>query len=232
MIIRVDDEFNIIQFITVGGNADNPDCYEVEDVPYDIKRDIFSYKYINGQFIRRSDTDDKHIAEAQRVKCQFLNSTCASLIEGGIQIGDAHYSLSYADQINLSKLVSQATMYPEIPLFYHSDGQLCRQYTAEEILYIGQIAESWVIYHTTYCNFAKAYVNSLHDFATVRDFKYGGTLSDELQTQLNAILETTHITFEQLIDDPFNYDTILYPNRDFQFGIPTSEYLSDGVIPL
>ena len=213
MIIRVDADNNIVQCITVGGNKNEPGCYEVQSIPYDIMEDIFSYKYIDGQFIRKDNTDEKHIIEAKTVKRQFLNNTCSAIIENGIQIGADHYSLTYADQINLSKLVSQVTMYPEIPVFYHADGQLCRQYTPEEILQIGHFGEAWVIYHTTYCNFAKAYMNTLTKFDDVRNFKYGMELSPELQSQLEAILATTHITYTEIIDDPFDYDTILYPNK-------------------
>lgn len=231
MIIRIDSDNNIIQYIKIGGNPDNPDCYEVSDIPSDVAEDIFSYKYIDGQFIRRSDTDTKHVKEAKAWKSKFLNETCASIIESGVQIEDDHYSLTYADQINLSKLSMQATVSPTTPIFYHADGKLCRQYTTEEFMYIAQICVSWVTYHTTYTNFAKMYINSLHDFNQISNFKYGMRLSDELEVQLKEILDTTHIIFDRLIDDPFNYDEILYPNRNFQFGIP-SEYLNGGAIPV
>lgn len=226
MIIRVDGDNNIIQMIEVGDHPGTPDCYAVDSIPSDIADDIFSYKYINGQFIRKPDTDEKHTTTAKEVKIAFLSSTCKSLIESGIDVNDEHYSLSYADQINLSKLATQAVMLPSLPIFYHADGKLCRQYTSDEILNISQIAVAWVTYHTTYNNFAKAYINSLSDFTTIRNFKYGDRLSDELQEQLDVILETTHITFSEIIDDTFNYDTILYPERATslnEFFIPTPE---------
>lgn len=226
MIIRVDTDNNIIQLIEVGDHPGTPDCYAVDSIPSDVADDIFSYKYIDGQFVRKPDTDDKHAAKAKEVKIEFLSSTCKSLIERGIDINDEHYSLSYADQINLSKLATQAVMLPSLPIFYHADGKLCRQYTPEEILNISQIAVAWVTYHTTYNNFAKAYVKSLHDFTTIRNFKYGDRLSDELQRQLDEILETTHIIFGEIIVDPFDYDTILYPERNPYrngFYVPTPE---------
>lgn len=213
MVIRVDEEYNIVEAASIGGDKDAPNCYEINDIPIDIVDDIFSYKYINGQFIKKSDTDSRHIATAKDVKIKFLSDTCASVIEAGIDIGDDHYSLTYADQINLSKLASQAVMSPQLPIFYHADGKLCRQYTPEEILYIAQVAVAWVTYHTTYYNFAKAYVKTMDNFETVRNFKYGMTLSEDLEEQLEAILETTHVTFTEIIDDPYDYDQILYPER-------------------
>jgi hypothetical protein len=226
MIIRVDTDNNIIQVIEVGDHPGTPDCIAVDSIPSDVADDIFSYKYIDGQFVRKPDTDDKHTATAKDVKIAFLSSTCKSLIERGIDINDEHYSLSYADQINLSKLATQAAMMPSLPIFYHADGKLCRQYTPEEILNISQIAVAWVTYHTTYNNFAKAYIKSLCDFTTIRNFKYGDRLSEELQKQLDEILETTHIIFGEIIVDPFDYDTILYPERDPYrngFYVPTPE---------
>ena len=216
MVIRIDEEYNIVEAATVGGDKTAPNCYEINDIPPDIVDDIFSYKYINGQFIKKPDTDQKHVESAIAVKIQFLSNTCASVIESGIDIGNDHYSLTYADQINLSKLASQAVMTPQLPIFYHADGQLCRQYTPEEILYIAQMAVSWVTYHTTYYNFAKAYVKTLDNFETVRNFKYGMTLSEDLEEQLEAILETTHVTFTEIIDDPYDYDQILYPERSLR----------------
>ena len=214
MIIRVDDDNNIVEAATIGGDKDEQNSYEVENVPIDILTDIFSYKYINGQFVKRTGTDEKHVQQAKEQKIKFLNETCARVIEAGIDVGDEHYSLTYADQINLSKLASQAAMYPTLPIFYHADGELCRSYTPEEILYIAQIAVAWVTYHTTYFNFAKAYINTLTSFDVVAYFKYGQSLSPELEEQLEAILETTGITYSELIDDPFNYDSILHPDRE------------------
>lgn len=216
MIIRVDEEYNIVSCIRVGGNKDDPNCYEVDatDIPSEIMDDMFSYKYINEEFVKKSDADSTHITEAKKHKIQFLSDVCAQTIEAGIQIGNDHYSLSYADQINLSKLATQAAMAPSLPIFYHADGQLCRQYTAEEILQISQIAVAWVTYHTTYFNFSKAYINSLSDFNTIAAFKYGMSLNDpSLEQQLETIIATTGITFTEEISDPFDYDAILHPTR-------------------
>ena len=65
MIIRVDSDNNIVQFIEIGGNPDAPDCYVVNDIPADIANDIFSYKYIDGQFVKKYGTDEKHVAQAK-----------------------------------------------------------------------------------------------------------------------------------------------------------------------
>ena len=211
MILRLDDESNIIEVITVGGDPCSEGCLEVFDVPTDILEDIFSYKYIDGQFVRRDNVDDSLLQEARSIKIEFLNKTCHALIEGGIDVGDDHYSLTSEDQINLSKLTTQAALMPSVPIFYHADGQLCRQYTPEEMTMIAAIGVGWVTYHTTYFNYAKAYIESLTDFDDIAEFKYGMRLDQELETQLETILATTGITFDQEIDDHFDYETLKHP---------------------
>lgn len=216
MIIRLDDEYNIIEAIRVGGDPNEEGCVEVFDVPLDILADIFSYKYYEGNFILRADADEQHIREAKQIKNKFISETCHMVIEAGVQIGDDHYSLDATDQMNLSKLATQAMMFPELPLFYHADGKLCRHYTPEEIIQLSTVGVAWITYHTTYNNFAQAYINSLSDFDTIKNFKYGSPIADdELNQQMQEIIATTQIHFEEEINDPFDYDKIIHPQRDF-----------------
>ena len=82
MILRLDDEYNIIEAITVGGDPNAEGFCEVLAVPPDILGDIFSYKYIDGQFVRRDNVDDSLLQEVRSIKIEFLNKTCHTLIEG------------------------------------------------------------------------------------------------------------------------------------------------------
>ena len=56
MYIQTDKDNNIIQLITVGCcPAENG--YEIpDDTSEDILKNIFSYKYINGEFVFKDDT--------------------------------------------------------------------------------------------------------------------------------------------------------------------------------
>lgn len=219
MYIKTDDDHNIIQFVKFG-DADLTDPHWAE-IQYDehvqsILPDIFSYKFIDGEFIKRDDADSKHVLEAKEQKIKFLSEMCQTVIENGIQIGDNHYSLTTTDQMNLSKLANQAMMMPELPLFYHSDGHLCHQYTPEQITQIATAGVAWVTYHTTYFNFAKAYIESLTDFDTIASFKYGSQIADQsLYEQMTVITSTTQVVFDNEIDDPFDYDTLKNPMADF-----------------
>lgn len=227
MIIVVNDQNEIVQLIRVGSVSPDVKSYEINEIPQDILNSIGDYKYIDGQFIRRENADTEHVSEAKAAKIQFLSSTCHQLIENGVDFNGAHYSLKSTDQMNLSKLASVAMMTPQVPIFYHADGNLCRQYTPEEIVQLSQLAVAWISYHTTYFNFAKAYIESLSDFSEIALFKYGMSLSGELQTQMNTIISQFGITFDQIIDDPTNYYLIQHPNT-LSFGIPTP----DGVHPV
>ena len=226
MYIKTDEDHNIVQFVKVGG-ADLTDP-SWSEIPYDehvqsILPDIFSYKFIDGEFVKRDDAENKHVQDAKEQKIKFLSEMCQTVIENGIQIGDNHYSLTTTDQMNLSKLATQAMMMPDLPLFYHSDGHLCHQYTPEQITQIATAGVAWVTYHTTYFNFARAYIESLTDFDTIASFKYGSQIEDQsLYEQMTAITSTTQVTFDTEIDDPFDYDALRNPMADF-FQEPSEE---------
>ena len=212
MYIKTDEDHNIVQVITVG-DVDPHDnhFYYVDQIPPDIMRELWSYRFENGRFSRREDAVSDLIKAARETKIKFLSDTCHQLIANGIDVGDDHYSLTNEDQINLSKLTTQAALMPNAPIYYHADGKLCRLYTPEEMLMISQIGVGWVTYHTTYFNFARAYIESLNEFSAIVAFQYGMELPQELEAMMDEILSTTGITFDQVIEDPFNYEALQNP---------------------
>lgn len=215
MIIVVNQNDEIIQLITVGEPPEGERCYVVDNIPVDIQSHIFDYKYKNRQFILKAGAEEQRLQEAKDAKIKFLSTTCQTVIESGIDFNGEHYSLKSTDQINLSKLESIAALRPTTPLFYHSDGNLCRRYTTEEILSLSQAAVAWITYHTTYFNYAKAYIDSLTTIDEVAYFKYGMTFSIEYQVPFDAIVSQFGISFDQQIDDPTDYDRIRRPLGEF-----------------
>ena len=221
MIIEINDNHDIVSVSTYC-KTPYVDEYNIlideKTVSPEVLCDIFSYRYIDGEFVRKPNVDDNHLSSAKAIKIEFLSETCKRMIHEGIDWNDEHYSLTDEDQINLSKLASQAVMYPQLPIFYHPDNGLCRQYTVEEILALSQMCVGWVTYHTTYFNFAKAFVNSLTDFDQVVSFDYGSTITDEtLAEQMNVIIQTTGIDYHDTIHDLYNYDVIKNPTKsDFK----------------
>lgn len=220
MIIKIDETGRITSVINVGGK-ENPSegLYKIDgtQLSEEVKNDLFSYKYINGELIHVDESDTEKLQEVKNQKINFLSYTCNQLIENGIDWNGEHYSLQYSDQINLSKLASQAVAFPQMPIFYHADGKLCRQYTPEEMLALSQACVGWVTYHTTYFNYAKAYINDLNDFDKIAAFKYGQMFEghEQLTQEMNTIIETTGVVFDQRIDDYTNYNCIREPLKQF-----------------
>lgn len=67
---------------------------------------------------------------------------------------------------------------------YHADGEECIFYTAEEINTIVSAANTHKIYHTTYYNALKRYVNSLNTIEDVLAVEYGIEIPEEYQTEV------------------------------------------------
>ena len=71
---------------------------------------------------------------------------------------------------------------PTVP--YHADGELCIFFSAQDMQTIIAAATNHKIYHTTYFNAAKNYINHLEDTETILAFNYGDTLPEEYQTDV------------------------------------------------
>lgn len=119
------------------------------------------YKYEDGEVVKRTEEEieaDKIIISLpilRSTKEQEISLACNQAIIAGMDVetskGLEHFSLQETDQINLTTATNAIqqglTEYP-----YHADGQLCRMFTAEEILSIADAATKHKLYHTTLCN--------------------------------------------------------------------------------
>lgn len=119
-------------------------------------------------------------------KLKKLSSACNKVIEAGIDVTlDSrtveHFSLTTQDQLNLITLSQMAaTGVENIP--YHADGEICHYYSAADILKIAQAAAAHKIYHTTYFNALKNYINSIDDASLIAAITYGFELPEEYQS--------------------------------------------------
>lgn len=125
-------------------------------------------------------------------KLKEMSNTCHHLIEAGFDItltdGQTHhFSLDTQDQLNLITLSAMAETEEVVP--YHADGEVCRFYTAAEMKQIIAAATQFKIYHTTYYNALKQYINALNNFDTIAGIYYGIELPEEYQSDvLKAII--------------------------------------------
>lgn len=132
------------------------------------------------------------IAFIRNAKINEMSLACKRAIESGfdMELRDEtyHFSLSTQDQFNLISLGTMAQTQELIP--YHADGEICIFYTSEEINQIINAATEHKIYHTTYYNSLKAYIQSLETIEAIDAIQYGVEIPDEYKSDVLKMLET------------------------------------------
>jgi len=132
------------------------------------------------------------LEELKASKLTMVNTACNAAITAGCDViltdGTVeHYSLSETDQINLSAAVAAVqagtAAYP-----YHADGELCRMYQADDIMLIGTAATGHKLYHTTYCNHLRSWIQRVKMVEELDAISYGVELPDDLSSNMAAIL--------------------------------------------
>lgn len=201
MYIRTDDKNNIIGFAFVGGlSGDN--VFEIETIPEDIIDNIFDYKYINSEFIKRETIDkyQENIETIRAIKIEQMNLICHSLIEQGVDIGESHYSLTNNDQIELIKIESFIRNSPNEAIFYHADGEKYRQYSTEEFLKLFTVASEWITYNRTYFNLLKSEINEMTNVYDIMKINYGSPLNYSNAKMLLTITGDIPFTIPEVAD--------------------------------
>ncbi len=125
-------------------------------------------------------------------KLAELSDACNAAIVAGCDVtladGTAqHFALEETDQINLNAAYTAcqqgATEYP-----YHADGQLCRLYSAADIIAIGDAATAHKLYHTTYCNHLLTWARRAEAADEMSDIVYGAELPGDLAANMVKVL--------------------------------------------
>lgn len=124
-------------------------------------------------------------------KLNEMSYTCRRTIENGFDLelrGETHhFSLDTQDQLNLISLSAMAQTQSLIP--YHADGEMCIFYTAEEMNEIVATATAFKVYHTTYYNALKGYINSLETIEDIAAIEYGTPIPEEFKSDVLKALE-------------------------------------------
>lgn len=121
------------------------------------------------------------------IKKQELSEACEKAIISGVDVGDAHYSLTIEDQANILAWMAVAQTGKAVP--YHCDGQPCRVYTADEFMEVANAAVAYKTHHTTYCNLLMRQVEAMTDADEVKAVQYGITqLEGEYAEQYQIIM--------------------------------------------
>lgn len=124
-------------------------------------------------------------------KINEMSFNCRMTIESGFDLElrgkNHHFSLDTQDQLNLISLSAMAQTQSLIP--YHADGEECIFYTNEEINAIVETATAFKIYHTTYYNALKTYINALETIEEISAIEYGTPIPEEYKSDVLKALE-------------------------------------------
>ena len=157
--------------------------------PLTTSEGYYRYKYDNGSVIERSEEEINSDAFPDIVsqKKTELSEECEKTIIKGVDIGDAHYSLTIEDQANILAWMAVAQIGKAVP--YHQDGQPCRIYTAEEFMEVANAAVAFKTAQTTYCNLLMRQIEAMTDVNKVKAVQYGVTqLEGEYAKQFQIIM--------------------------------------------
>lgn len=135
------------------------------------------------------EDEDVTVAYAKTLKIREMKNTCENLIYAGIDVTlsdeeSHHFSLTDHDQLDIFKLEMIARSGEQEFLPYHEDGELCKFYPAQDIITIADCATNFIMYHTTYFNSLKAYINSLRSLNTVARVVYGMDIPEKYQSDV------------------------------------------------
>lgn len=170
--------------------------YEISENEYDVLSGIIDYEPLPPEEEQAQDVTEDEInaidaATFDYVKEQKMNAmkaACTRKILDGVDVNDKHYTMSTTDQINIMTMYNAAlsdianhieTYYP-----YHADGELCRYYSAQEIIEIAKKAQELITVQTTYMNSLKAYIDSLTTMEDIAKVTYGMEIPEEFQSQV------------------------------------------------
>ena len=124
-------------------------------------------------------------------KINEMSYICRQTIEAGFDLElhneIQHFSLTTQDQLNLMGLSAMVQTQSLIP--YHADGQEVTFYTKEEINQIIDAANTLKVYHTTYFNALKVYINVLETIEEISAIEYGTPIPEEYKTEVLKVLE-------------------------------------------
>ena len=126
--------------------------------------------------------DESALAKAKRDKIKRLSNMCKNKITAGftIELSDGKeygFKLTTEDQLNLMAIENQLNSGTE-SFIYHATNQPCRWFEKDDMVKIINAFKRFTLYHTTYFNTAKQYINSLTSLEKVNMFTYGTDVSE------------------------------------------------------
>lgn len=121
-------------------------------------------------------------------KIKEMSHICNQTITNGFDITlsdgkEHHFSLTTQDQLNLITLSAMVSA-GETTIPYHADGELCKNFSINDIENVIHTATVFKTYHTTYYNSLKEFIESIQDRSEVSNIYYGITIPNEYQSEI------------------------------------------------
>lgn len=134
----------------------------------------------------------KSISQLISDKVSEMSRICEDTIVAGfdIDLSDMtrhHFSLQLSDQLKITKLNDRAVAGEEF-LPYHADNELCKIFSAQDIMLINDTMEHIIEYQVTYFNSLKAYIGSMTDKYDIINVEYGMNIPEEYQSDVLKLL--------------------------------------------
>lgn len=165
----------IYSFIPITGQ--NYDTVSVKEISLEEFNKLSSLLNSNQEIYDNTN----FVIQTRNKAIKKLSDICKNKIEAGfnIKLSDGlfyNFKLTTEDQLNLLSLENRLCS-DEESFIYHATGQPCRVFAKDDLLMIIKAFRKHVLYHTTYFNTAKQYINSLDNIKRIENFTYGDNLS-------------------------------------------------------
>lgn len=136
----------------------------------------------SGQEPDVDENSKKAVYMARQNAIEKLSATCKAKIIAGFSIrlsdGAVHnFKLTVEDQLNLLSIENQLNT-GATTFLYHETDKLCRAFSKNDMIKVINEFRRHTLYHTTYFNTAKQYINILTDLEKINKFTYGDAVSE------------------------------------------------------
>lgn len=143
-----------------------------------------------------------------------------------------HFKYGQHDQANLESylaLILASDDREHLYVAYHSDEEVCRQYSYVDIVLIYFTLSLKKLRVFTYVNMLRDWVRTMTDIEQVRNIQYGVELPSEYQTQMNEIMQGSLASL-MAIKEKFipSIEPEPTPDPDEDGDEPTPEPITDG----
>ena len=146
---------------------------------------------------------EQSLQELKELKITELSYACSHAINSGVDVEIdgviEHFSYATAeDQANIKELFD-GVLATGMPAPFHSDGNECKLYSAQQIIDIYVACATLKTGQTTYYNQLKSYVETLETKQAVKAITYGQGLTGKYLDTFNSLMASANDMMQALI---------------------------------